>query len=60
MTAAEWWSLFAVIAAGAAVVLWLLLALRLPTQVHTFAERLAGALLAGAVGCLGAALLIAF
>lgn len=59
MTAAEWWSLFAVIAAGLSALLSVVLVLRLPSGVPSFAGHAAQALLAVAVGCVGAALVIA-
>lgn len=59
MTAAEWWSLFAVIAAGLAVALSVLLALRLPSGVPSFAGNAVQALTGAAIGCLAVALMIA-
>jgi hypothetical protein len=60
MTAAEWWCLFAVIAAGLSVVLSVVLALRLPSGVPSFAAEASRALLGAAVGCLSVAALIVF
>lgn len=60
MTAAEWWSLFGVIAAGVSALLCVVLALRLPSGVPSFLAEASRALLAVAVGCIAAALLIVF
>ena len=59
MSAAEVWCLFAVVAAGASAVASAVLAARLPTEVHSFAEHVCRALLAAAVACIAAALWIA-
>ena len=60
MTASEAWSCAAFIAAAAAVVLSVVLALRLPTDVHAFAGKAVQALLGASLACLAAALWIAF
>lgn len=59
MSAAEWWCLAGFVTAGVAVVLSVVLALRLPSDVHTFAGKAVQALLGASLACLAAALWIA-